>query len=294
MNDVTVIIRTTGERTTHICKQICESLFGADNVFLVSNCSPFSLAVKKTFEIGLARGKKWTLAVDADVLVSNSVIRYIEEANRILDKVDNKAFAFDALLYDSLFLRERVGGGHLYQTKHLKQALWFINKSEQLLRPESYVKEKMQEFGHSFYIIRMNIGIHDFEQYYIDVFRKGIMHAQKNKIDTIYDKWKELAKNDKQYYWLCEGIDLGLELKAKDQQVIADVNFFKKYQVKYEEEIQDQPKLTSDRVNELINEYCCEPIENISIGKPLSRINLIKRDIKKMFGLSKEKITEYM
>jgi len=70
LNDhVHVIIRSAGERTMHLCKQlIIEQGVSADNLSVV-NEAPFSAALKKSFELGMERGLKWTLCIDADVLL---------------------------------------------------------------------------------------------------------------------------------------------------------------------------------------------------------------------------------
>ena len=51
-----------------------------ENLFLIHEV-PFSQAVRRTFEIGIEQNKKWTIAVDADILLNdNSVQRMVEKA----------------------------------------------------------------------------------------------------------------------------------------------------------------------------------------------------------------------
>ena len=67
-DSVTVVIRSVGERTDAVCRRlVCEQIPEA-NVIVIRE-RPFGAAVRKTFQTGLERGLRWTLALDADVLV---------------------------------------------------------------------------------------------------------------------------------------------------------------------------------------------------------------------------------
>ncbi|UKI41834.1 MAG: hypothetical protein L6V95_02035 [Candidatus Melainabacteria bacterium] len=87
MKNITIVVRSVNERTSEKCVEYLNSIFGKENVFLVKNEIPFSTAVKKTFEIGIRRNKKWTLAIDADVFLFKDKIKdFIFEAEKFVSK----------------------------------------------------------------------------------------------------------------------------------------------------------------------------------------------------------------
>ena len=77
-NTVTVVIRSVGERTENLCREIIAAQIAHQNIFLVRE-KPFACAVQRTFQIGIEQGRPWTLAVDADTLLLPGVIQYLCE-----------------------------------------------------------------------------------------------------------------------------------------------------------------------------------------------------------------------
>lgn len=175
-SNVAVIIRSVGERTEALCRHLVEQQVPPEHVVVIHE-RPFSKAVQRSFEIGLDFGLDWTLCVDADVLLRRDGIRMLVEA---ASKLPESTFAFSGSILDKLLGHIRPGGGHLYRTRHCRKALVFIEESSAQIRPESYVKVKMRQIGHPDVIDdQIVIGIHDFEQYFIDIYRKAITHAHK-------------------------------------------------------------------------------------------------------------------
>ena len=83
VNNLTVIIRSVGERTEKICKELFVEEVGAKNVFIVKEV-PFSAALKRSYEIGIQQNKKWTLCTDADILIKkDSINPFIDFANNL-------------------------------------------------------------------------------------------------------------------------------------------------------------------------------------------------------------------
>src|SRR5690625_7898401 len=68
-DDVVVIIRAAGERTEGLCKKlILDQGVQSDKIHLIHEV-PFSAALRKSYEIGIESGCRWTLCVDADLLL---------------------------------------------------------------------------------------------------------------------------------------------------------------------------------------------------------------------------------
>ncbi|MCO4822492.1 MAG: hypothetical protein KC469_10515, partial [Flavobacteriaceae bacterium] len=66
--NVTVIIRSVGERTTDACFKIISKQVPKTHIHIISEV-PFSKAVTETFKIAIRENRNWTLAVDADLLL---------------------------------------------------------------------------------------------------------------------------------------------------------------------------------------------------------------------------------
>ena len=175
--NVTVVIRSSGERTTDLCAHIAKRQVEEHNIFLIEE-APFHRAVRKTFELGISAGKQWTLALDADVLLSHDAIdKMVTRAEQLKSSV----FVYQGYVLDYLWGQLREGGGHLYRTQILPTALRVLETQPDSLRPESDVYRALALQRFSTYVDSKVFGIHDYEQYRHDLFRKGFFYARKFK-----------------------------------------------------------------------------------------------------------------
>lgn len=231
---ITVVIRTVGERTTEAAVQIAQNIFEQENVNVVKNVTPFSEAIRKAYTIGVNARKKWTLILDADVLLNEeSIIKFVEDANQY-SKLHSRIFCFTCMLDDKFLMKKRVVGGHLYRTKYLRIASRFISSGENDLRPETYIKRRMNAIGYGTLFGDNSVGLHDYFQSYKDIFRKGILHSKKHKdVDQLYIKWKAQSDQDKDFYWICKGVDAGEHIAGS---VKVDAQYFEKYMQPYMQE----------------------------------------------------------
>lgn len=176
-SEVTVIIRSVGERTTDLCRELIISQGVNENNLTVVSVSPFSEALRKCYEIGIKKGRKWTLCVDADVLSSSiSIKSLVDKAGDASDNV----FEIQPLVCDWLFGGIRTAGVHLYRTSLLNKALDLVPRSEESLRPENYVLKKMKLLGFPYIVCDVLFGLHDFEQSYLDIYRKCYLQGKKH------------------------------------------------------------------------------------------------------------------
>lgn len=231
IDHVTVVIRTIGERTTEAAVQIAQNIFGQENVKVVKNVTPFSEAIRESYTIAINAGKKWTLILDADVLLnSDAITQYIADVDQY-SSFHYRIFCFTCMLDDKFLMKKRLVGGHLYRTKYLKKASKFISSGENDLRPETYIKRKMNSIGYGTLYCNRSVGLHDYYQSYKDIFRKGILHSKKHKdVDQLYIKWRALSDHDKDFYWICKGMDEG---KRIEESVKVDAQYFEKYMQPY-------------------------------------------------------------
>jgi hypothetical protein len=171
-----------------------ESLPDALTIQLISE-KPFSRALAKGFEQAINLGAKWTIIVDADVLISPM---YLSSAAEVLRTSPESLFVLQGLVYDKFFGILRPAGNHIYRTSLLLDAMREIPQEGQSLRPESDTINAMVCKGFAFWQKPILVGIHDFGQYYRDIANKCFLQAFKHKdyIPDIMSIWGDKRAAD--------------------------------------------------------------------------------------------------
>ena len=210
IDHATVVIRGAHERTEVVCFELVKEQFPAERIILIHE-RPFTTALRRSFEIGIERGMEWTLCLDADVLIRQRAISDLLEAVSALpaDTLGGSGYVFDKLRDG-----RRPGGLHLYRTSLLPHALSFIPAPSSALRPETHVKQCMESSGHPWKLLDMTLGLHDFEQFYSDIFRKALVRARKSSSlnETMLRKALLQAKSDTDFLVVSWGMRVGMNL----------------------------------------------------------------------------------
>ena len=192
--DVTAIVRSVGERTETACYNLLAEQVPAENIVIINEV-PFSAAVAKTFQVGIERGLPWTLCIDADVL-----LRYgaVNDLLAIAAQADKNVFEIQSNILCKFFGGPRQAGNHIYRTSLLNKALDCIPKTE-VIRPETNTIKQMAARGFPrLEIKKLTIGLHDYEQYYVDIYRKAFVQAHKHGhlATTLFDPFWNKYKHD--------------------------------------------------------------------------------------------------
>ena len=170
-----IVIRGIGERTEALCRALASQQVSEENV--VSVCeSPFSAALVKSFEIALERKREFTMGLDADVLLRPGAVREIEDRFRALPQTTYVAYG----LVLCKFHGGMIPGLHFYRTSLLRRALELAAASPLSIRPETTVARRMAEAGYPFRPLPVVLGLHDYEQYYRDIYAKMFNRARKS------------------------------------------------------------------------------------------------------------------
>ena len=195
--EITIVIRSSGERTLALCHHLIEMQVPSENIIVITE-SPFSQAVKHTFELGMERDLPWTLAIDADVLVVDGAIAKLLEIAR---QKDSNVFEVQGQILDKLFGGPRPGGPHLFRTSFLEEALPLIPDEGVSMRPETFLIKQMASNGNPWIQEEVVLGLHDYEQYFSDIYRKAFMHVRKHgrHIPYLENLWRRLAEKDADY-----------------------------------------------------------------------------------------------
>ena len=198
VTDAFVVIREAGERTVAAARAICECEVGAANVATIREV-PFAAALRRGLELGAEVGRRWTLCLDADVLLAPGAI------TRLVREAGARAAGGDALLgvsgqvADPLLGQVRHAGNHLYRTAHLPATLASAPFDAAKRRPETVAKKHMARAGHGWINLDGGpIGLHDAEQSFRDIFRKVYIHTLKHARFMGYAEryWSRRAAED--------------------------------------------------------------------------------------------------
>lgn len=192
-----VIIRSAKERTVNESKQLLTNQAGEENVHTIEEY-PFEKALRVCYQKGIDSGKRWLITCDADVLVKQTAV---SEMINYAEKLPSNTFQFVGVIWDKLFSQYKDGGLRAYRIKHLPLAIDHVPSNNEAVRPENHVVRKMHKLGYKSRKINLVTGIHDYEQYYRDIYRKAYVHASKHALDVfdLLQKWKTLSQHDNDY-----------------------------------------------------------------------------------------------
>lgn len=178
--DVFVVVREAGERTADAARALAAAEVGADRVASIRE-APFAAALRRGLEIGVEAGRRWTLCLDADVLLRPGAIGDLVAAAEAAAERDPMLLGASGQVADVLLGQMRVAGNSMYRTAHLPAALATGEFRASKRRPESYLKQVMRRSGHEWLAADVLMGLHDDEQYYRDVFRTAFTHERKHR-----------------------------------------------------------------------------------------------------------------
>ena len=155
--------------------------------------------MQRGFELGAASGLNWTFCIDADVLILEQGIR---EQLQLAETLPDNIFCVQGLVLGKFLPIKRPAGNHLYRNKLVAQAIPLIPKDGQALRPESVTTQAMKDSGYFTYQTNVVLGLHDYEQYYRDIYRKCFLHINKHEEDLmprVESYWREHQAHDQDY-----------------------------------------------------------------------------------------------
>ncbi len=219
----TVVIRSAGERTKEACLHLVLQEVPEEDVHIIEK-EPFEEALRETYRIGMNSKKEWLIALDADVLPRQG---FTGEIAKITDSLKNRVFTFKPMIYDKLFFKHRMAGFRVYRTRYLEEALAIIPPNGVETRPESFAVAQMEKKKLKALVFEYVAGLHDFEQYYRDIYRKTYFHSYKHmhQLFMVIEDWKKESNRDSDYKVALKGALDGL---MSLDEPLPDIRFFKK------------------------------------------------------------------
>jgi len=186
-DQLVVVIRSAGERTEQLCKKLLSGILDESQIFIIREY-PFESVLRKSFQIGIDSKSKWLFVVDADLLIlPETLVNVLDEANSEPVEI----FHIQGIIYDKFFQDYRKAGPRLYRVNSLQRAIELIPKDREEIRPEFSTIKRMEAESYKSKSSDIVFGVHDFEQYYTDIYRKCVVHAFKHRdeIDKLIKKW---------------------------------------------------------------------------------------------------------
>ncbi len=220
LSSIIVVVRSAGERTTKTCVSLLKEIFTEESIHIIE-IFPFSQALSASLKLSKRENKDWLLCIDADVLVSS---HGIQKLLKTAESIDENIFQIQGLVLDKFFSVYRPAGNHLYRTVYAKKAIELIPKEGTSLRPETDMLNRMSEIGYPWVQCDAIVGIHDYEQYYSDIYRKCFLQAHKHKwLFAVLEKyWNEMAIKDTDFKVALWGLNSG---KLYNDTVLVDKRF---------------------------------------------------------------------
>jgi hypothetical protein len=172
-----IVVRSSGERTLGACVKIIENQNRDFPIHIIEE-QPFDAALLACYKIGISSGAKWLITVDADMLLfDNSLSTLIAKAEAMPDNY----FQLQGKIYDNISGTVRSAGPRIYRTSFLEKAIRHLELSPIRIRPEYSTIQYMVEGGFPSREISDILSLHDYEQYFKDLYRKAFVHANKHE-----------------------------------------------------------------------------------------------------------------
>lgn len=210
--NISIVIRSAGERTRDICSELIAQQAPNASITVIEEF-PFELALHKCYETGINEKNKWLVIIDADVLPRSDAIFNLV---RCAEEMPEHYFQLSGRIFDKITGLYRQAGNRIYRTALLPLAIEKIPLPTAKIRPEYYTICEMGQLGHPSRSIPELIGLHDFEQNYIDLYRKSVVHAKKHSklLQIILERCANGLHTDKDYIIILKGVWDGLVTSA--------------------------------------------------------------------------------
>ena len=191
------IVRAAGERTADAC---CAALIRqtSSNDLERIELTPFWRTLREGLTRGMNSGAPWVLSVDADVLPSPGVVPHVM---KWIGGADPKVAVVSGMIQDKFTATVRFGGIRLYRAEALPAMLDAMPAMGETVRPESTAIKRLTEQGWKHTLVPELVGLHDYEQYFRDIYRKAFLHMQKHgaRMARFLELWMRLADEDTDY-----------------------------------------------------------------------------------------------
>lgn len=251
-----IVIRSSDERTRNVCRNLIEQQASPDAITIIQ-LTPFKAALEECFRIGIQSKKKWLITADADMLFLPDTIKILVEQ---AEKMPENYIQLQGKIKDKITDNIRKGGPRIYRVSLLHKLLKLSLSIEDNIRPESFMINSFGERGYPSRYISYMTCLHDYEQYYKDLYRKAFVHAYKHPefLPEIIRNAVKLQNEDLDYKVILKAIWDSL---TEESQVAIDT------------------RLYSERSRTALNEIKVE--EKKDLAETYGAAELVKKELQK-------------
>lgn len=209
LEDSVVIVRCAGERTEAVSLDRARAQFWEGSKVTSVSERPFARSLERSIEIALDSGRRFALFLDADVLLRCDGRAIMGRATR---SVGRQFYKIGFQVLDWGFCGPTYAGVHLYCTEKLAQARRYVKRAYFEQRPETYLCMEMGREGVPTILRKEIVGLHDYEQYYRDIYRKNFVRACKFKkrVGYLLARCVDASEGDAARHVMLHGLTDGL------------------------------------------------------------------------------------
>lgn len=190
VNHIAVVIRGACERTEALCFHLVEQQISSKQVRVIHE-RPFAIAHEKSIRTAIEMRAKWSVFVDADILLRSNALHIIQ---RGIEQYESAPwFKMNFAVLDRGFMGLSYAGVHCYRTELFAKATGLIGKIYEDQRPETRLANEMGKRGYPTILSTTVIGLHDYEQYYRDLYRK--MYVRGVKFNRLSDYMRKILES---------------------------------------------------------------------------------------------------
>ncbi len=190
---IEAFVRSASERTSEMAASLLGEVGVLQEVASVE-MSPSSVALEYCLREGRKRGAEWVMICDGDVLTN---LGSVEQLVGQLGELESKDLVVISRVVDKLFGEIRTGGIRVYRSSVvdlLDAEVLCIGST----RPDSSLIPQMRQAGYRAMESSVVVGLHDYEQYYRDLYRKGYFHYVKHASfrQRLLESWTDQCRVD--------------------------------------------------------------------------------------------------
>ncbi len=170
--------------------------------------------------------EEWLLVCDGDLLIDKQAIsKFISETLRRADTVHHA----QGFILDRLYGSVRKGGPRLYRCSEMPTLKKSIPPAGTSPRPESAMIRAHPSNNDGSIQLPYVVALHDFEQFYKDIYRKAFAHGQKHAewAGTCLPMWKEMFLVDCDFRiaarGFCDGVQSSSRLETDIRKQAVDI-----------------------------------------------------------------------
>lgn len=204
-----VVLRKANERTASAAEKLISSQCPPEIGLTLIEERPFEKALKACYNAGLDAGREWTVTIDADMLLLPGAIDRLVESAIAMPECN---IELEGRVFDKVIGVYRPAGLRIYRTELLDRAMKLIPPYGQVIRPEYETLQAMGRLGYPSRFIPDVLALHDFEQFYFDLYRKSFVHARKHAwlVGSILERCQANIVTDPDFLVILKGLWDGL------------------------------------------------------------------------------------